>query len=311
MISDDELKKLERLASYFENRKKEATERLKEEKGKYWYFAIIGFVSDDSVLEIEPLARIQKVENPAGEIELACALKNKNLFSSIGRYSQKVTYELAISKEFAKDDQGAFNIAWWIVSALRIRNLVEVLIPVVTDYSWSVIAALPDSSCYARLLEDIPQAKFYTVRKPVNQDDLNWVGKYLVSFVKLLEFPKFRLSVESITTHHFASSDRMAVATLWAGIEALFDIQSELRFRIAVSIASILEQRGIGRKNLYKTVKKMYDIRSKAVHGSPLGKIRIEDHIIDTKVLLSNLLCCFIEHGDLMNEEQIDDLIFG
>ncbi|WP_354581659.1 hypothetical protein [Hymenobacter sp. UYP22] len=164
MIIDNELNRIENLVSHFENRKKQASERLKEEKGEYWYFGIIGFVSEDSVLEIKPIARIQKINSPAGEVELASALKDKSLFG---------------------------------------------------------------------------------------------------------------------------------------------------RFRLAVSIASILEERGIERKNLYKIVKKMYDVRSNAVHGSPLGKVKIEDHIADTKMLLSKLLCRFVERGELMNEEQIDDLIFG
>jgi hypothetical protein len=126
----------------------------------------------------------------------------------------------------------------------------------------------------------------------------------------LLELPEFRLAVESLTTHHFASSERMMAATLWAGIEALFEIQSELRFRLAIQIASILEPRGSTRRDLYRRVKKLYDVRSKAVHGSALSKDKMDEHIVEVRALLSRLLCKFTELGKVPNEEELEDFMF-
>src|SRR5215211_5996085 len=103
----------------------------------------------------------------------------------------------------------------------------------------------------------------------------------------MLEVPKFRLAVEALTTHQHLVSLRMMAASLWSGIEALLGIQAELRFRITLSIASILEPRGEQRSARYRRVKKLYDIRSKAVHGITLSENELISHVAETRKLLS------------------------
>lgn len=309
-------KRLDEIASrveYFESRRRRATERLASTEGKYWYFAILGieFNSENFGLDLHPLAKIQSVVEPPGEVELAAALHNKLIFSAVGRYSHQIQYELAVSRERCANDDQVFNLAWWIISALRVRTLSEILIPVVADHSWSTISAITDGSCHVQLIEDVPQARRLSKPTPIQQIDLEWVSLNLAKFADLLKLPKFRLAVESLSNHHFASSERMMAATLWAGIEALFEIQSELRFRLAVVIASILEPRGTSRRELYRVVKKLYDTRSKAVHGSPLTKVKIEAHTLEVRQLLSRILCQFIETGNVPTEDQIGDLIFS
>ena len=311
MLNDEHLAEIGERVGHFEARKMRAAKRLAAIEGRHWYFAILGLACDANELTLAPLAKLQRVTEPPGEIELAAALENKLIFSAIGRYAHQIQYELAVNREHFGDDQQAFNIAWWVISALRIRTLSEILIPAVADHSWSTIAAVTNGSCHAQLLEDVPQARRLSDPVRVEQIDLEWVGSNLDSFANLLEQPKFRLAVESLSTHHFSTSERMMAATLWAGIEALFEIQSELRFRLAVVIASVLEPRGEARRTLYQLVKKLYDTRSKAVHGSPLTKVKIEEHILEVRKILSRLLCRFVETGSVPTEEQLEELIFG
>jgi hypothetical protein len=311
MLSDERLAEIESQVGHFEARRARAVERLSAVEGKHWYFAILGLTCDAEDLDLAPLAKLQRVIEPPNEIELAAALENKLIFSAIGRYAHQIQYELAVSREHVKNDRQAFNFAWWIISVLRIRTLSEILIPVVADYSWSTIAAVTNGACHGQLLEDVPQARRFGEPVRVQQADLEWVSSNLTSFADLLEQPKFRLAVESLSTHHFSTSERMMAATLWAGIEALFEIQSELRFRLAVVIASVLEPRGEARRNLYRVVKKLYDTRSKAVHGSPLARAKIEEHILEVRKLLSRLLCRFVETGSVPTEDQIEELIFS
>jgi hypothetical protein len=310
MLSDKHLSEIRDLVGHFEARKVRAAERLATIEGKNWYFAVLGLTCDAEELTIVPFAKLQRVTEPPGEIELASALEDKRIFSAIGRYTHQIQYELSISREHFKNDQQAFNVAWWIISALRIRTLSEILIPAVANYSWSTIAAVTDGTCHAQLLEDVPQAQRFGALVQVQQADLDWVDSNLIKFAGLLEQPKFRLAVESLSTHHFSTSKRMMAATLWAGIEALFEIQSELRFRLAVVIASVLEPRGEARRKLYGMVKKLYDMRSKAVHGSPLAEAKIEEHILEVRELLSRLLCHFVEMGTVPSEDQVENLIF-
>ena len=270
MILKEQLSQLERLVGHFKARKQRANERLSSVKGGSWYFAIIGLKGELDEFAITPFAKIQRVIEPPGEVELASALKNSELFSSIGRYSKLIKFELSIDRESLGSDKAAMNIAWWTISALRIKTLAEILIPAMSDHSWSTIAAVTDKKCYAQMLEDVPNVKIISNTIVFTQPDADWIANNLLGFGKLGEQPKFRLAVDSLTTHHFSNSERMMAATLWSGIEALFEIQSELGFRLAIIIASILEPRGKSRIEAYKMIKKLYGIRSKAVHGSPL-----------------------------------------
>jgi hypothetical protein len=311
VLSNERLANIKNRVGYFEGRRARATERLASTEGKSWYFAVLGLICSEHELALAPLAKLQRVVEPPGEIELAGALENKLILSAIARYSHHIEYELAVSREDDKDDQSAFNLAWWIVSALRVRTLSEILVPVVSDYSWSTIAALTNGGCHAQLLEDVPQARRLTEPVEVQPSDLEWISVNLVRFADLLEQPKFRLAVECLTTHHFSNSERMMAATLSAGIEALFDIQSELRFRLAVVVASVLEPRGRARRDLYRVVKKLYDTRSKAVHGGSLEETKIKEHVQEVRKLLSRLLSHIVERGSVPTEEEIEDLIFS
>ena len=305
---DEELKSLENLSSHFAERKKRAKARLAEAIGRYWYFAILGLRTNVEEFSFASFGKLRRVIEPPGEIELAAALKIKSLFTAISRYSHNINYELAIDREFGSGDDEAFTLAWWIISALRVKTQTELLIPAVSDYSWSTIAGV-DGDCHAQLIEDVPQARARSAPIEITESDLQWVLHNLTTFGRLLEVPKFRLAVTSLTTHHLENSDRMMVATLWVGIEALFEVQSELRYRISALAASVLEVRGQGRYDLYKRIKKLYDVRSKAVHGSPISGEKINEHILEVRGLLSRLVCKVVELGEVPNEEAFEKLM--
>jgi hypothetical protein len=273
MTDKTQMKRLTDLSAHFEGRKVRAAERLSvNPPNGSWYFAILGLNTNIERFAMEGVATLQRVIEPPGEIELAGALENKINFGAIARYSHNIQFELAIHPLTPENDQHIFTRAWWIISALRVRTLSEFLVPIAANMSWSIIAAIDNGSCKTQFIEDVPLAKRFSNTTTISKENFEWVEANLVKFAELLEVPKFRLAVESLTTHNFQHSERMMAATLWSGIEALFEIQSELRFRLAAVIASILEERGNPRKDLYRRIKKLYDTRSKAVHGSPLSK---------------------------------------
>jgi hypothetical protein len=213
---------------------------------------------------------------------------------------------LSVNRDFGKDDQAAFNLAWWLLSALRVKSLAEFLIPAVADHSWDGIAALTNQTCKAQLLEDIPQARRVDVPVLVRQDDLVWVLENIVEFARMLEVPRFRLAVEAITTHQHLVSSRMMVASLWSGIEALMGVQAELRFRLGLYVACVVEPRGTKRAERYRHVKKLYDIRSRAVHGADMNEAELISHVVETRKMLSAMLCKIIEGGKVLSEEDLE-----
>jgi hypothetical protein len=303
-LDEAALTALEEPVSRWQARRERAANRLSQMEGRRFCFAILGLKPAVSEFEFLPTARLQAIVEPPGEIELAGSLRNQTLFSAIGRYSHHIRFELAVSTTEGSDVQAPFNLAWWIISALRVRSLAEVLVPAVADHSWSVISGVPERSCHAQLLEDVPQATRLSEQQVVPVTDLEWIRNHLQQFANLLEDARFRIAVDALCTHHHHPSYRMMAAVLWSGVEALFGINAELSFRIACFIATTLEPRGSGRRDLY------YGTRSKAVHGANVKEGELKEHIIQVRQLLSRLLCCFTEGGRIPSASELEDQLF-
>jgi hypothetical protein len=305
-------KRSEGFTNYFEGRRARAASRLELCQEAGWYFALLGLSTAVPEFEISPGLKLKAVVEPPGEVELAGALRDSHLFGAIGRYSHAIRYELLVVSpgELYEHPQAVFNLAYWAISALRVRSMAEILVPVAADHSWSCIAGISDRTCVARFIEDMPCAQRLEEVVEVNLEHLDWVRHYLDDFDRMGSSPKFRLAVHSYCNHHQTTDLRMMVATLWSGIEALFGIQQELRFRLAAMIAAVLEPRGETRRETYRKVKCMYDLRSKAVHGSEMSDSALRSHILETRRLLSRLICAFTEAKRVYTEQEIEDLIF-
>ena len=308
-MSDSRLAEIRSRIEHFEARKARARERLVD-TAAHWYFAIVGLDLAENSVGIEPLARFQRVVEPPGEVELAAACKDPAAFSAVARYSSGIRFELAVRRN-EEQDQPAFNLAWWILSALRVRTCAEVLVIAVSDHSWSTIAGIDDQTCHVQVLEDYPRAHRFEPLRTVTENDLSWIGQHLVSFADLLEKPQFQLAVDSLCSHHQMASKRMTATILWSGVEALFSINSELRFRLAACIAATLEDRGTHRVACYRRVKRLYDFRSRLVHGTTAGEEAIDEHVIEVRKILSRLICRFTEAGSIYDENRAEELLFG
>jgi hypothetical protein len=294
---DDLLKPLKGLTEHFEKRKARSAEIGQALPVGHWCFGLIGLQSEVSEFVFPGIGEFRAVELPPGEVELAAALRNKGLFSAIGRYARGIRHELAVSKDIGEDPNKVFTVGWWILSALRVRSMADFLVAAVADRPWSAIAAITDGTCDAQLIEDVPHAFRFDSKVTITAQHLEWVRDRLTTFAELLEEPRFRLAVEALTTHAHQSSLRLVAASLWAGIEALLDVTTELRFRIAVLVASYLEERGDARVAVFAKCKNLYDQRSLAIHGGKIEDDALRAHVLEVRVMLSRLLCRMVEEG--------------
>lgn len=281
---------------------------LAEQRGcsRQLCFALSGLFLEGEGYEFPSVAVLRKVEQPPGEIELAKALQHKGLLSAVARHMRSVTYELAVTFDEDCFSQANMDMGWWIISSLRTRSLADILVPVVADVSWDIIPAMQADQCRVQLIEDVPRARRFGGEVAVTDTDLSWVKVHLTNWIGLLEHPSFRLGVDALTTHSQHANLRMSAASLWSGFEALFGINAELRFRLALLAAAYLEERGAARLHLFKRIKKLYDYRSKAVHGSPITDGKLEEHIVEVRVLLSRLLCKMTEQGTVPSSEELE-----
>lgn len=313
-IMEDSSSLLDRARSavnHWEERKARASARLSQNPSKGWWYALLGFKPEADGFEIGPLAAIRPVVEPPGEVELASALKAPGLFGAIGRYSSGITYELFVNAKEVANEHGLHNLAWWIISAIRVKSLAEFLVPAAADHSWSTISGAGAGKVDARLIEDVPRARRTTEEVMVSRSVLEWTLDKLPVFIDLLEQPRFRLAVDALTTHQHLVSPRVMAASLWSGIEAIGDVKMELRFRLSLIAACLTTKRGPERVERYRTTKKLYDVRSKAVHGAAIEPKDLLSHVVETRRLLSDLICSVVARGHLPDEEELEEEILG
>jgi len=307
----DWLSRFRELDEPFEARHRRAAERLAAQGSiSQVYVAILGLRSD--VIDFrfpEEVAKLQRVVDPPGELELAGALKDRALFGAIGRYSHGITHELAVRTEV--DTRGGTDVAWWIIGALRLRTQAELLIPAMSDHSWSTIAGITDGSCDVRLLEDFPQARVLGKSRVVTSEDLTWVADNLITFAEQCRDKRFRLVVEALGTYHHSPNSRLMTAQLWAGIEALAGADSETTFRLSSYLAAYLEPRGQGRLDSFARISKLYGIRSKAVHGAEIADEKLAEHVLEVRELLARLLIACIENGRIPSRRDFETALFS
>jgi hypothetical protein len=102
----------------------------------------------------------------------------------------------------------------------------------------------------------------------------------------------------------------MMAAHVWAGIEALVEVQAELRFRLSAYIAAVLEPPGPRRRDLFKRIQKLYDFRSKVVHGASVEEAAIRSHTIEARKLLARVMRTCVERGSLLSNDDFEQALF-
>lgn len=115
---------------------------------------------------------------------------------------------------------------------------------------------------------------------------------------KLMENTSFSFAVNALWSYKQNLRSSVQMAILWAGIESLFGIRSELRFRISLRATKFLE----GELAKYQEIKKLYDCRSAAVHS---GFVSDAQAVKRTANLLHQLILKCVEVQDLPDENSI------
>lgn len=256
------------------------------------------------------LAQIRKVDESPDPMYLQFAADSPYAAGAVSKFSSGIRFELVLPASEKLSEEKQLTLAWHIISAIRLSSLAELLIPAVSDYPWSTLPAIKDNRARIHPIEDVPQAHVLAPTTKVTLEHLAWVRNHFVAFMELIERPSFRLASEALTTHHLQHSQRMMAASIWVGIEALVDVQSELRFRLSAFLAALLEPPGTDRRALYKRLQKMYDLRSKVVHGAPVDEAAIRNHAIEARTLLARVMRICIERAALVTIDDFEKALF-
>jgi hypothetical protein len=144
----------------------------------------------------------------------------------------------------------------------------------------------------------------------LTDEDAQWISKYYVNASILMDNNQsFTNAVHSMASYRWHLMPGIQMAIIWTGIESLFEeVQSEVSFRLALYIAKMLEGDDKAKcKAAFEQTKKLYNIRSKIVHGGKIKKEDIDRCVSESAMLLNRLIKkCAVEN----KMPKSDELIF-
>lgn len=306
-----------------------------------WYILAAGLPPITRSVTLAPGISLRPLGNPLSTFDLAAA-------GAVGFSGWSVVVPVAAACaseiESAKDSDvtpgyDTLNRAWLASAMLVLRGFSRHICVACSGYSWSLIAGhqqrsspdfrqqLEEESPIAAVFSprhDLPRFKGQLLdfhlhilspeaecRDELSDDDAQWIREHFDTFNRLAaESEPFRFALEACIDWRYAKDMRSAVSRLWAGIEAVFGISSELVYRISLLSASLLAPRGEQRRNRFQEVKKLYGLRSKAVHGSALSQDKLQDALVGSYSLLRELLLLAIDRGHALGDEDFDEAVF-
>lgn len=130
-------------------------------------------------------------------------------------------------------------------------------------------------------------------------------------FLSLVGDRRFTHAASVAATNYNEPKGSIRVAAIWSAIEALLGFDHELRFRISASVAKLLENGPEAQEKRFKEVRKLYDLRSKCVHGAAITQEDQENTIRDSLNLLCELLFLFVEKKSIPDKSDIDKVFFA
>ncbi len=146
---------------------------------------------------------------------------------------------------------------------------------------------------------------------PASDANLDWATAHFDTFHALLGENRFQNAVRCYGNAHYLFDDDAKIMLLWAGIEGLLDVDSELRRRIALHAAILLDGTPAEKALYFERVKKGYDVRSRVVHGSSAKPEMLQQgSALAGEVLLTLLRKC-VELGRVPSGAELDERAAG
>jgi len=153
-----------------------------------------------------------------------------------------------------------------------------------------MISSKPDSEVFV-LANTVIGSGIFDKPHKISKEELNmWQSNYPI-FSNLIKDERIQLAASIASTHYFHPRLSIRIANIWSGIEAMIGVDQELRFRIALYVSKLFGESHDEVQKLFKETKKLYDGRSKCVHGTGL-KTRAQEETLYKKSL--KLLCDLI-----------------
>lgn len=191
----------------------------------------------------------------------------------------------------------AWNATWDAILLSAILNS-EICFNIQSDTNANLINSKSSLRSITHFMHGYPGSKPHKV----TPEERIWIIENFDNARNLLGNERFRTAIHCLATYRWHSLPRIKLAVIWSGIESIFGIQSEIRFRLSINIARFLHLNNEeNRKSIFDSVKNLYTIRSKAVHGEKL-KSDISNIVTESSELLRTIIIKSIEQRSIPDE---------
>jgi len=236
-----------------------------------WNVLVCGLPLAGDVFDLGSSVKIRRLHTPLSVFDLAaCGAVGFREWAALEPLAASATGEITSPVSAATiPGYDALNKCWLISALLVIRGFARHICPAVSKYSWNLIAGHQESlsPIFRRQLreEGVQKAVFEprgslppfsgglldyhlqmllpkeTRTSPFDATEAQWFAENLEKFNQLAaNDERFRFALAASVDWRFANEPRAAVARVWAGIESLLGINSELVYRVSLASATVV-----------------------------------------------------------------------
>lgn len=276
-----------------------------------WFILGNGIYFEKDEVEILPYLKLRKI-NKLSVFELAgLGAKGFQQWSLIEPFCYlENNFEIISSENDSTFGYDILNRAWLLNTLLVLRNKTTINSIALLNQSWNNLKDINDVK--ANLCDyHIKMLKISSLSElKIEDNDIKWLNKHFeIANILAFKHEKFRYSLEVLNSWRYCVDLKSAIAIIWA-IENIVDVSSEITYRLSLSISSLLHDRGEKRIEKFKEIKKLYNLRSKVVHGSNIKEVEIENALVGSFKLLSELVNYMIENNKMISENDFESAIF-
>lgn len=292
------------------------------------FYALVANLSVENPLQLAPGVTIRPLTCDLTVMDLAAVgVAGFQEWAVLGSLAHKCVSEIESAADSATTPgYDALGRVWLASALLSLCGFDNHMCPAFNTYSWDLVAGRVNSPRRpARYPHSEKLPKFEgglidfhlqvwsegSQTSVLTKDDADWVYQYFNIFNYLnSESDSFRLAVEASVDWRFSKDPRSAIARIWCGIEAICGVSSELVYRIALICSSLLEERGEKRFERFENIRKLYNFRSKAVHGDELSEEQMTKTMFSSYKLLRDLIILTGERGQILTDKEFNHGIF-
>lgn len=283
------------------------------ETKRTWFILGNGLYFEKDEIEILPYLKLRRIEK-LSVFELAgLGTKGFKQWSLIEPFCyMKNNFEIVSSENNSTFGYDIINRAWLLNTLFVLRKKTSINSIALLNQSWNNLKGINDVS--ANLCDyHVKMLRIENLNEPtIEQNDIEWITKNFETANTLaFKYDKFKYSLEVINSWRYCIDIKSAIAIIWSAIESIVDVSSEITYRLSLSIASLLSERGDNRIIKFKDIKNLYGLRSRVIHGNNLKETEIEKALIGSFNLLSELVVYMIENKKMINDEDFQSAIFS